>query len=346
MKDGFHYYITYLVSTYAGFSPSQAETIAYSAQFVDDNTKQFTIDKNEPYEYTNYISQTFNILKPRKDLMRIYPVFHFLPGDPDRANPRLDGLKHELVTTPASHNAKDMIWDAGYTENLYRLGIACHVYADTFAHQDFVGLNSVYNKMPGWINSLIPNIGHADAKQKPDLASLFVDRRNIKTTSYSFNPEFSERFLLDTFIDAALSLYKELSGIKKKYFDGSDRVASEERKEELTYHLQKAIKIDSKDDSVNHGVKPKECRITCLKDISVLKRFGEQLVPTYDKNRWFNDAIKPVGNFFLKKYMWRHPSSHMCTPWYKFQEAVKDHQKHVLAMLEKRNMKQMKIKNL
>ena len=74
MNSEFHYYITGILAHKAGFNEEEASIIAYSSQYVDHNTIVFTVD-----DYKNYVSQTMNILKPMKTLMRIYPIFHFTP---------------------------------------------------------------------------------------------------------------------------------------------------------------------------------------------------------------------------------------------------------------------------
>jgi len=74
MNIEFHYYITYILAVKARFGPEEAQTIAYSSQYVDDNNQKYTLDKNKPDEYQNYISQTLNILKPKCELIRIHPL--------------------------------------------------------------------------------------------------------------------------------------------------------------------------------------------------------------------------------------------------------------------------------
>ena len=87
MNIEFHYYLTKYLALEAGFDDSEAEIIAYSSQYVDDNSTQYKIELPDGSEYENYITQTKNILRPRKQLMRIYLLFHFLPGNPIQAKP-------------------------------------------------------------------------------------------------------------------------------------------------------------------------------------------------------------------------------------------------------------------
>jgi len=139
MDIEFHYHMTCLIAARAGLPPEETRIVAYSSQYVDDNSIIFEIDKDMPTAYSNYISQTMNILKPKAKLFRIYPIFHFIPGDPMAESAwRKAGEMHWLNTTPDSENA-NRVMDAALTSgNLYRIGIACHGYADTWAHQNFI----------------------------------------------------------------------------------------------------------------------------------------------------------------------------------------------------------------
>ncbi len=102
-------------------------------------------NEGEASEYCNYISQTMNILKPKHKLFCIYPVFHFFPGEPqDRRAWRKDGKMHWLTTPPNSENADRMLEAALATEDLYRIGIACHAFADSWAHQNVTGYYEEY----------------------------------------------------------------------------------------------------------------------------------------------------------------------------------------------------------
>ena len=83
MDFEFHYHITGIIAQRAGFSENDAKTIAYASQFVDDNDVILNVtDRKTEQAYSNYISQNMDILKPKKTLMRIYPIFHFVPGYP------------------------------------------------------------------------------------------------------------------------------------------------------------------------------------------------------------------------------------------------------------------------
>ena len=48
MNIEFHYHITRLIAARAGFPPEDADIIAFSSQYVDDNSMIFEIDKEMP----------------------------------------------------------------------------------------------------------------------------------------------------------------------------------------------------------------------------------------------------------------------------------------------------------
>ena len=97
MDKEFHYHITGIIARRAGFSVEEARTIAHASQLVDDNDTLCSIhDEDSGTEYEVYISQTMDILKPKRELMRIYPIFHFLPGDP--LAPPLGGLMERCTS--------------------------------------------------------------------------------------------------------------------------------------------------------------------------------------------------------------------------------------------------------
>ena len=70
MNIEFHYYSVYIIARKAGFDENSSYILAYSSQHVDDNTFQCKV-KTEKESFENYISQTSDILKPKKELMRI-----------------------------------------------------------------------------------------------------------------------------------------------------------------------------------------------------------------------------------------------------------------------------------
>ena len=216
MNIEFHYYITKYLALEAGFDPEESEIIAYSSQYVDDNSHKFQIHTPENEIFENYISQTHDILKPKNELLRIYLLFHFLPGDPNSSKVRRkDGKMHLLITSPASIHAAEIFYDSSHNSNLYSVGIAAHMMADTFSHQNFLGTFDEMNAMKGVKEKLIPNIGHADAGYKPDIPNLiWNDPRLVK-----FNEVINNT---DRLILAAKKLYGNLES--GKVFAREDKI--------------------------------------------------------------------------------------------------------------------------
>lgn len=313
MDIEFHYHITYIISRRAGFSPENAYIIAYSSQYTDDNNSVYNINVGSRDEYSNYISQTMNILKPQTELMRIYPVFHFLPGSlneitGDTAR-RADGKLHLMNTIPDSQNGRMLLSEALNTSDPYRIGIATHTYVDTFAHQNFVGSNDSFNDIAGLIESLIPSIGHADAGHQPDIPNRNWQDRRLVPSHASINN--TERFLR-----AAGCLFDLYRG---RFGDDND----------------KQTLLGNISDAIGDRASTKNTRIKRYREL-----IGGGFIE-YGKNDWFNEAVNftnvstthtgsgdtvPVSE---TRWVWK--DNYMESNWFKFQEAIKNHQEYALA---------------
>ncbi|HAS6029445.1 hypothetical protein DC365_20670 [Vibrio vulnificus] len=151
--DG-HHTLTYVVARFAGISHHNAEIVAYSAQYVDEATNDKPIFFDNGAMFDRIVS-AHKMLDYRntQELANhlVWIPFHFLPGNqglPWDITP--DGsFIHRLVCKPDSYVARDMLhmvathWDKPFAAHL--MGIAMHVYADTFAHQGFAGVIHDYN---------------------------------------------------------------------------------------------------------------------------------------------------------------------------------------------------------
>jgi hypothetical protein len=343
MDIEFHYYMTYLVAAKAGFGADDAYKIAYSSQYVDDNDMILEIDKGKASAYRNYISQTMNILKPKSKLFRIYPLFHFIPGDPQsKSSYRKDGKMHWLNTTPNSRNANEIIDAAIATEDLYRIGIACHTYADTWAHQNFVGYYDDFNAMASPLGKISPNIGHADAQHKPDWPGLvWKDERLID--------ERRENKVI--FIEAAKHMLLKLA----KAADNTISAAALEVKvKELSEDLGTAIGERDQDND------RKDERIARCKELGTEASYGGSIIPEYDHDGWVEAAInirvrglRDRSDFVLSKWdpfgdicSWADSNNYQETDWYCFQEAVKNHQNTSWDILSASNLNGLQLPQL
>jgi len=153
MQIDFHHGVTYVVARLAGFVPPEADIIAHSAQYVDDATESGEIwfANGMLYPRISSAHKMFDYRNARKLANhRVWLPFHFLPGNRGEAAPDAplpftseDDFILRCVCRPNSHPARELMrivitrQERDYA--LYRLGIAAHVFVDTWAHQGFVG---------------------------------------------------------------------------------------------------------------------------------------------------------------------------------------------------------------
>lgn len=350
MNIEFHYYITYLIAVRAGFGTKSSKIIAVSSQYVDDNDMVFTIDKGTNNEYINHISQTMNILKPKKKLFRIYPLFHFIPGDPlIISSRRKDGKLHMLNTTPNSKNANNIMDCALDSKNLYRIGIATHSYVDTWAHQNFIGYYDTFNGMDSGLEKVIPYIGHASAYYYPDWPALIWKDNRLIGKYVKVNNK--ERYL-----EATANLFMKYC----KYLRPNEDIS----------HIQQESKSLIKDISDSIGLidqsnENEKERINRYISLSIKDEYGATELEKYEKDIWFdevvNEQIKGIRDRSVISvegisvalnrydpitdiYTWKDKNNYKDSHWYKFQEAVKAHQDNALDILNKKNLSYLNLK--
>ncbi len=267
MQKDFHYGVIKILALYSGFSEEESEIIAYSSQYVDDATlhRPFIIKGDLPLDHPRYDGKFFDPVctahkgiqfiedfrKPVQE--KIYLSFHFLPPEPFRGQ---KPYKYEVL--PDSEMAQILVYWAmakvkhDYRlENLIRLGVALHTYADTWAHQRFTGTHchraNDIDQIEIWdgrhwkaikpykqfFYNFFPDIGHAEAYDFPDLP--FLKWRYVRAKT----DEFILRDNTSIFLEAAEQIFKILCSIK----DCGNRWA------EIENRLQKALstKRNSKD---------------------------------------------------------------------------------------------------
>lgn len=213
MDKDFHFGTIYVLSRWAGFGSYNSLVIASASQFVDDNTDRISNGKrpsgHELWENLTNIEENNEIWIP----------FHFLPG--------LDGNSQEekLICKKNSDLAQSMMNElpsvtVGDSVSMLRLGIALHVYADTWAHQKFSGIPSAYNNVrnltpvPTSSKEILEDdiaqagplpLGHMEASHYPDRPYL----------PWHCAPQFPDdgRNNWEQFIDASNEIYKILTYI-------------------------------------------------------------------------------------------------------------------------------------
>jgi len=246
MQIDFHHGVTYIVARLAGFSQKEAEIVAYAAQYVDDATNTGVVAFSNEMMYER-IASAHHILDHRNARVlanrRVWLPFHFLPGNGGQgptkapATESRDDFIRRATCLPGSPLAQEMVrtviqrQDRPYA--LHRLGIALHVYADTWAHQRFVGFMDRTNSavdlrsdtplpkqhpaelvkqawarlrdwIKGWAIGEVFPLGHGGALIYPDLPFM--------TWSYTNgHGERIERNNTEIFGEAARALYTAMA---------------------------------------------------------------------------------------------------------------------------------------
>ena len=217
MNLEFHYYAILFLATRAGFTEAEARTLAASSQNVDDAIMAWET-RGPAGAWRGTVTQ--NYLFWDEDISEsVYLPFHFLPGDPAHAaSQRRDGARNRFLVTPDSPLAKAVLVAALESRNLYRIGIALHSYADTWAHQNFTGRLEEANAIE--LSSRLPPAGHLHALRSPDEAlGLWRDERLVPGLEFIDN---RERFLL-----AAKKIYRYLRTFRREGFADEELVLSE-----------------------------------------------------------------------------------------------------------------------
>jgi len=168
MNLEFHYYAIHALALEAGFDSNQAGILANSSQEIDAATMPLIFDT--PQGRVD-IAVTQNYLfwdeKVKRD---VYLPFHFIPGDKEEAaKARIDGRHNPYAVTANSESARELLVSAFKDKNPYLMGTALHTFADTWAHQNFCGLQDQWNETgSSSMASGLPPAGHLQALSSPD----------------------------------------------------------------------------------------------------------------------------------------------------------------------------------
>ena len=180
MNIEFHYYALHYIARCAGFNEEHASTIAIASQMVDECISSWEIcgvkARSRSQVTQNYVFWDEAVARD------VYRPFHFIPGDAALASARrLDGRAGRFVVTEGSALAREILEAALKTRNFFRIGIALHSYADTWAHQNFSGDSEPQNAFDP--ASPIPPVGHLHALKNPDVPHLVWRDPRLKNES-------------------------------------------------------------------------------------------------------------------------------------------------------------------
>ena len=191
MQIDFHFGATYAIARVAGFAHAPAQTIATAAQYVDDSTTGgfLRFDNGVRFHRLATAHPMISLENLSNDAAALsWLPFHFLPGNEGHDAPAphgADAYRRRLVCRPDSPVARAMMDDVIRRRDaphaLHRLGIAAHVFIDTFAHQGFVGERDPLNRardlqradgrpLEGFEH--LPALGHGQVGTYPDQPAL------------------------------------------------------------------------------------------------------------------------------------------------------------------------------
>ena len=168
MNPDFHYYATYCAAQLAGYSHEESVAIARSDQFVDLCSVTFLGKVNAPLSAATTQLQLELMQAPTdiiglQDITRIWSSFHFLPYDlhaePKKKCSKRYKNKYRLICRPNGDLVRETVMLAK-GKSPEAVGIAMHVLADTWAHQNFAGTPSlVINNTNYWFYELFEENG-------------------------------------------------------------------------------------------------------------------------------------------------------------------------------------------
>ncbi len=300
MNIEFHYYITKLVAVEAGLMPDEAEIVAYASQFVDDNNQVYTVEQPDGDTYTNLTTQYKDITAPPAEKLRINLLHHYLPGNPTNSKVRRDdGKMHSLMTTPVSQHAQEIFFDTTKGENLYKLGIAAHMLADSVSHQNFIGIRDEMNNIQPAGTPLKPFIGHEDAGYKPDIPVLMWYDPRLPAKNAQIN-----------------NIERTLMAAQKLYTNFLMLTAEQSSWGKLKQKLLTVLSEPITEDALQLAVDNTEKRILSYR--ALLAEVDADSV--YEKDKWTNDCILTDGETY------HFADNYTQKAWYRFQESVKQYQ--------------------
>jgi hypothetical protein len=317
MNIEFHYYLIYILGKYSGLDELDCITTAYSSQYVDNNlvAQMIIADGRRIPTIVTHNYGWWSDWFPRN----VYIPFHFFPGDPASYGARRkDGRTNRLNCTPAGPLVTELLDRALASSDFYRIGIALHSYADSWAHQNFSGSNDDWNGLGQDIP--VPKVGHAEALSQPDkITGRWMDNRLQGEYVFIDN--------LTRFLDAARHIYEKLCGFTGKKPHGwellRDRIKtligpydeSDSRQKEriLGYIVEEELLEYNKYDWLRDAVVTNDN-----------EQILEDAFKHYDKFSWLKDQVLYKTGVFKKPPL-QARSGFFESNYFRWQAAAKNH---------------------
>lgn len=158
MDVDFHYGTIYVLSRWAKFCAANSHVIACASQLVDDNFDDNPFsDAAEKENIAQGIKVRYSCQNTLGNITgkgnaEIWVPFHFLPGlQGDKLEDKLVCKKHSVLSKALADRLLETTLDNARFG--FRLGVGLHVFADTWAHQEFAGINNTVNEVQNLIFS-------------------------------------------------------------------------------------------------------------------------------------------------------------------------------------------------
>jgi hypothetical protein len=338
MQKDFHFYTIYVLCRANGMSPGDAKIVAYSSQHTDDATDE------EPLKFENggrfqQVLSAHKLIDPGAFSLGsqygIYVPFHFIPGNHGNK------FKERMVCRANSENAQRMVREVaslkGKPYQLHRLGIALHVYADTWSHQDFSGLQAELNDVEeidvkneskagvaevfktffrGAAESLIPRIGHGETAHLPDEPYRDWKFHNV----YQKEDKERKNWLLCQ--EASKAIYTEIKGFLSKNPDykNEDHINWGTIKPIMTRLFKRKGTLEERNQNWVHAINTWSFGFECK---------PEERDLSYDDREWFRAAVE-VEKKKDEKPKYRRKKNFHISDWKYFHNAAESHRFYVL----------------
>lgn len=158
MDLDYHYGTTYVLARWAKFGSPNANIIATSSQLVDDNMDENSFSDEWERKMlaegvrVRYSCQNIWGNMTGRGNCEAWVPFHFLPGlEGNGTDEKLICRKHSSLAKKLAERLLATTLDNSSFG--FRLGVGLHVFADTWAHQGFAGINTAVNKVQNLIFS-------------------------------------------------------------------------------------------------------------------------------------------------------------------------------------------------
>jgi hypothetical protein len=339
MQIDFHFYTIYSLARAAGFIPDYAYKIAYSSQHTDDaidpNALEFENGgRFQPVLTAHSLMDLESMSK--KTCYQIWVPFHFLPGNL--------GVEfyERMLSRPGGAAAQKLLDDLLTSKPkpyiLHRLGIFLHVYADTWSHQNFLGLKNrnlndvkrleikglkgaakkhyFSNLKTQAAEYMLPELGHAQAGTIPD--EPYREWRYANYQGRKFDISNIERAL-----DAAHSCYQVLRKFLEQFpgFLNSNKsvIPWHDIAAKISLLFQENGGIDGRIEAWKKAISEEELGF---------KPEGRDINLNYDEKKWFTEAVEVETAKQIKKYI-RKPGFEV-SDWKCFHDAAAFHRFTVL----------------